>query len=128
LNPDGSWDSSFAPGLNLGSVLAVVAQPDGKVVLLGTGSSTNFSSDLRRLNADGTADTTFAANVTSGGSVPVIALQSDGKILIAGTFGTLNGLPGRGIARLTANGSLDESFNPGQGVQGDGPPGQSGVV
>ena len=128
LNPDGSWDSSFAPRLNMGNVFAVVAQPDGKVVLSGYGSQTNFSSDLRRLNADGTADTGFAGNVASAGGSIAIALQSDRKIVIGGTFTTVNGVPRSGIARLNANGSLDDSFNPGQGVRGDGPPGQSGAV
>ena len=38
--------------------------------------------------------------------------QPDGRILIAGSFTTYNGIPRSGIARLEPDGSLDTSFTP----------------
>lgn len=40
------------------------------------------------------------------------------KILIAGQFSSYNGTQREGIARLNADGSLDETFNPGIGANG----------
>ena len=34
------------------------------------------------------------------------------KILVGGSFTTLDGLPWRNLGRLNADGSLDTSFNP----------------
>lgn len=64
-------------------------------------------------------DTTFNTNITplsQGGRVTSIALQEDGKVLIGGSFNTIDGFSRIGIARLNSNGSLDLSFNPGMGV------------
>jgi uncharacterized delta-60 repeat protein len=47
----------------------------------------------------------------------VIGPQSDGKILVAGTFTvTINNGPVYGLARLNADGSLDQAFRPGTGL------------
>jgi len=45
-----------------------------------------------------------------------VVAQADGKILIAGAFSAVGGVPRNGIARLNADGSLDTSFNPGMGA------------
>jgi uncharacterized delta-60 repeat protein len=42
----------------------------------------------------------------------------DGKILIGGAFTNYNGTPRNGIARLNADGSLDNGFNPASGADG----------
>ena len=39
-----------------------------------------------------------------------IALQSDGKLLVAGSFNTINGTSRQRIARLNADGGLDDSL------------------
>jgi uncharacterized delta-60 repeat protein len=49
-------------------------------------------------------------------SVSKTVIQSDGKILIVGTFTTYNGINRNGIARLNSDGSLDTSFNPRTGT------------
>ncbi|PTN33773.1 delta-60 repeat domain-containing protein [Desulfonatronum sp. SC1] len=51
----------------------------------------------------------FNVEVDGGGLNP-IALQPDGKILIGGWFTTVNGVARTGIARLNANGALDNGF------------------
>jgi len=47
--------------------------------------------------------------------VQTIVLQEDGKILVAGKFGTLGGAERMRIGRLHNDGSLDESFDPDAG-------------
>ncbi|MFN8273326.1 MAG: T9SS type A sorting domain-containing protein [Flavobacteriaceae bacterium] len=59
-------------------------------------------------------DTSFEIGTGLGlvGAVRVTKIQPDGKILIGGNFTQFNGLLKRGIVRLNADGSLDETFNP----------------
>lgn len=51
---------------------------------------------------------TDAAN----GPIRAMVRQPDGRLLIAGSFTSYNGIPRAGIARLEADGSLDETFTP----------------
>jgi molecular chaperone DnaK len=66
---------------------------------------------LARLNANGSLDTTFDANVESFTGVYALAVQPDGKILIGGDFTTVGGTTRSGLARLHANGDLDTTFD-----------------
>ena len=98
-----------------GNVYALAPQPDGKVLLGGgfTVVNSQSRSNLARLNADGTLDTTFKPPV--GGYYSVInslVVQPDGRILVAGSFSSLCGQPRTNIARLNPDGTLDASFNP----------------
>ena len=54
-------------------------------------------------------DSNFTPNVN--GEIKAIAIQSDGKILIAGSFTQVNGVTRNRIARLNVNGTLD-AFDP----------------
>lgn len=56
-------------------------------------------------------DSQFNPNV-GGGSVDTIAVQSDGKILIGGSFTSVGGTARNRIARVNSDGSLDTTFNP----------------
>ncbi len=58
-------------------------------------------------------DESFNATVghTASHGVGSIALQPDGKILIGGTFTTVNGITRRGLARLNPDGSIDPGFD-----------------
>ncbi len=102
LNPDGSGDSSFDPATG---GFALVLQPDGKVLVGGA-----------RLHADGSLDTTFTLPLITGydsiSQSAAMALQPDGRILIYGGFRAVGTTLRSGIARLNADGSLDESFLP----------------
>ncbi|HWD91779.1 MAG TPA: immunoglobulin domain-containing protein [Verrucomicrobiae bacterium] len=120
INSDGSIDPSFQTSV-YGSVTALAAQSNGQVLVGGGFISIGgiSCSNLVRLNADGTLDTTFKAGIFDpDGSdddkpaVASIAIQSDGKILVAGTFKLVNGIACTNLARLNPDGSLDESFNP----------------
>jgi uncharacterized delta-60 repeat protein len=61
----------------------------------------------------GALDTGFNA---AAQSIWSLLLQTDGRIFIAGGFAFVNGTNRGGIARLNANGTLDNSFNPGTGA------------
>lgn len=115
LQPDGNLDSSFNPGAGANSnVYAVISQPDGKVVVGGAFSTVNNTNRLRiaRLNGDGKLDLTFDPGTGANGIVRAIAVQTNGQVIIAGEFTTVNGAPHSRIARLNANGSVDAAFNP----------------
>src|SRR5205814_7166351 len=60
--------------------------------------------------------------VTTGGTVSAVAVQSDGKIVLGGSFSIYNGVARNRIARINSDGRLDSSFNPGAGANG-GPQG-----
>src|SRR5512136_1876365 len=47
------------------------------------------------------------------GSVSALAIQYDGKILVGGAFTNLAGAERKYLGRLKADGSLDETLNPG---------------
>ena len=47
-----------------------------------------------------------------------IALDGDGRLLVIGTFSTVESEPRHGIARLDSEGTLDRSFDPGAGIAG----------
>lgn len=53
------------------------------------------------------------------GAVFAIAEQGDGRILIGGGFTHVNGVPRSCIARLNADGTLDPTFFPGTGFNGN---------
>lgn len=116
LAPNGAPDPNFGTRCRIegGSYYAqaVAVQDDGKVLVGGFFTSVNGVPDnaIARFNQDGTLDPTF--DIGSGPTAEVwgIAVQSDGKILIGGGFGSVNGAPSWRIGRLLANGSLDKGF------------------
>lgn len=110
--PDFALDPAFASAV--GDVRDVAFQPDGKL-LVGGGTG------VKRLYPDGTLDPTFAVSFGSfggAGAVEAISLQSDGKVLVRGTFDSVNGVARRTVVRLNADGSVDAAFDAGIG-QGD---------
>jgi len=129
-NPDGTLDSSFGNGGlvstefdgMLDAASAVLIQSDGRIVAIGSASSsaTFYDFALVRYLSNGSIDTTFgvAGRVRTdfGGSNLDIAyagaLQPDGKIIAAGTTSNANGSKITfGVARYNSNGTLDSSFD-----------------
>ena len=118
LTSDGKVDAAFkAEADNMVNCLAI--QTDGKILVGGMftslyGQSAQSRSYLGRLNADGSLDTTFRPGASS--TVTSLAVQSDGKILVAGSFRRLGGQPCWSIGRLNSDGTLDTAFAaPGEG-------------
>ena len=62
---------------------------------------------------DGTLDLPFNAGNLTNGQVLAAVLQPDGKVLVSGEFSKVHGVTRLGIARLNADGTLDQSFDPG---------------
>lgn len=125
INPDGSLDQAFNAGGTgpNGPVNDILVLEDGKILIAGNFTGYNGGQTRRgvaRLNANGTLDNTFTigtgASLNSG--IWSIGLQSDGKIIVAGSFFSFNGVSSSRIARLNPDGSFDESFNIGSGANG----------
>jgi uncharacterized delta-60 repeat protein/RHS repeat-associated protein len=117
FNNDGSVDTGFGTSGNahlsvaFGAMYGMALQSDGKIVAVGSTGSSGSDAEVARFNADGSLDTGFGTSgevvVDFGGNdiAKVVAIQSDGKIVVAGT--TSGGF----VMRLNTNGSLDTSFD-----------------
>ena len=119
LNANGTLDAGFSSGSGANeSVRALAVQGDGKILLGGYFTQINGMKRIRiaRLNANGSVDTTFNPGWGPNGPIYALAVQPDGKVLLGGSFSTVNGLSRHHIARLNADGSLDATFNPGAGA------------
>ena len=114
LNTNGSIDTTFNPGNFNSNLYDVAVQPDGKIIVAGFFSSIGgvARKGIARLNPNGSLDESF--NPGNGANSPIytIYLQSNGAILIGGAFFIFNGVDRTGLARLNADGSLDNSFVP----------------
>jgi len=118
LNNDGSLDPSFSIGTGLSALAyTVVIQSDGKILV--GGNFTSYNGTLRnrivRINSDGSNDNTFSPSSGCNNTVYSVAVQTDGKILLGGTFTTVNGVTSNRFGRLNANGSTDTGFSIGTG-------------
>ncbi len=123
LSPDGTRDTTVATGYTTGfsgNVTSLVLQPDGRL-LVGGGFSSYGSTviySVARLTTTGALDSTFAIGSTffygeGFASIVSLALQSDGKVIVAGDFPTVNDVNGtQQIARFTATGAHDPTFTP----------------
>lgn len=114
LNNDGSLDEEF--NLNTGlndKVITIALQSDGKTLLGGSFTSFEGVSQNRiiRVHDDGSKDTSFNIGTGFNNDVFEIAVQSDGKILVGGSFTQFNGLNANAIIRLNSNGTVDQTFN-----------------
>ena len=127
----GTLDSTFGTGgrvttffggdgLNGDEAHSVVVQKDGKLVVGGSTTNNDDTTDfaLARYNSNGTLDSTFG----TGGKVKTtfadfdyvgaLALQSDGKIVATGMT-VINFSPSFAVARYNSNGTLDTTFGTG---------------
>lgn len=98
-----------------GSVLAMVQQYDGGVILGGDFSLLNGVARARmaRLHADLRPDLTFTVGTGPNAAVQSLLRAPDGAIFVLGGFSAFNGVARpAGIARITPRGALDLSYNP----------------
>lgn len=120
LNDNGfDGDARVSTNFGDGTMLNLVAvQNDGKILRAGPHYSTgNGDWMVIRYTATGGIDTGFGVNgiqtIDFFGSLDqpgAIALQSDGKILLAGTASSPGAGGGFALARLTTTGQLDGTF------------------
>jgi len=108
LNADDSLDAGFDVSLTntvgVGMVFSLYGQPNGKVVIGGLFTKINgqLRNYLGRVDADGNVDPTFNASGTAINTyfVSSLAAQSDGRILVGGTFTGVDNIERAGLARL----------------------------
>lgn len=122
-NTDGTFDTgsgvAIVPGVN---AQAIAIQPDGKILVAGWDVDTDLLATviiIVRFNPDGSRDSSFGnvgivSTPIGSGGIPLgndMALQSDGKIVIAGSYTA----PGNDrdilVMRYNTNGTLDTSFS-----------------
>lgn len=118
LGTIGTVDPTFNPsdyryGIN-NQAWRMVRQSDGKIIIIGqsfTRAGTQTVGRIARLNADGTWDTQFNSNVSTGADSQIlaVAVQPDGKIIVGGQFSSFNGVSRSRLARLNSDGTLDIS-------------------
>src|SRR6266571_8097093 len=118
-----SLDTSFDVGpASISSISAIGIQSNGRILIGGSFTSVNgyVRNGIARLNADGSLDTNFSpsSGVAGGFSVAVgsLAVQTNGQVIIGGTFSSVNGVGRSGIALLNSDGSFDTNFNSGTGI------------
>ncbi|HYR26817.1 MAG TPA: delta-60 repeat domain-containing protein [Thermoanaerobaculia bacterium] len=102
----------------------LVIQPDGKIVVAGSGGLSSFFSGIAldfqvaRYNPDGSLDATFGSggivttNIGGNNSAEGVALQADGKIVIAGATNIM-GQDELALVRFNSDGSIDTTFGAG---------------
>ena len=127
MNADGSLDNAFTPRISESGVInSVSVQASGKVVIVGRFNSVEgiFRPGIARLNSDGSLDVRFdpgtglyGQNFFWSGNDRGLALESqpDGKVIFGGGFSKFNGVARNNIVRLNSDGSLDATFDLGQG-------------
>ncbi len=121
LNPDGTLDTSFDPGMGAtNTVTALAIQLDGRVLV--GGSFTNFNgyalNHIARLNSNGEVDTSFHVGAGADDTVDAIVVQPDTRILVAGLFTHANGVSRNRLTRLLPDGTVDPAINFGLGANG----------
>jgi uncharacterized delta-60 repeat protein len=99
-------------------------QPDGRIVVVGRFDDLNYNVDfiVARYNSNGTLDTTFGSNGkvltdfsgsnTSNEIASAVAIQTDGKIVVAGSS-DVNDPGGFALVRYNSDGTLDPTFGSG---------------
>ena len=128
--PEGELDATFGEHgramLGLGDISlsgAGTQQPaDGKLLFAGAKVDSFFGDRIAfavlRLNADGSADTTFGISGTAivdfdgfyYATATKLAVQPDGKILVVGSVDTGSTNSDFALARLNADGTIDSTF------------------
>ncbi|HEY0770412.1 MAG TPA: fibronectin type III domain-containing protein, partial [Sphingobacteriaceae bacterium] len=94
-------------------VRTIIEQGSNKYLIGHFGTEVNGTpaANLARLNADGTLDATFNGNGKPNLYVDAITVDRNGKILIGGAFTSYNGTNAARFTRLSADGTLESTFN-----------------
>ncbi len=126
-NPDGSLDTTFGGGTgkvttdygNDAYGAGLTIQSDGKIVVAGfAGVAGNTDFALARYNPNGSLDTTFSGDgklttdfFGNNDEANALAIQSDGKIVAAGSANNATSSNNFALARYLSDGSLDATFS-----------------
>ncbi|MEZ5306425.1 MAG: FG-GAP-like repeat-containing protein [Pyrinomonadaceae bacterium] len=121
LASNGSLDGTFNPiSYNYRSsdrLNDIIFLADGGFIVAGANPS------VRKYDVNGNIDASLESPTLTGSTFPPnsvmilnIEMQSDGKLVIAGSFETVNGVARPNFARLNPIGSVDIGFNPATSV------------
>jgi uncharacterized delta-60 repeat protein len=120
--PDGKTVLSFNPAQGPSDWLTCVALcPDGKLIITGNfiGYNDVRCGRVARLDSNGALDLDFKIPIGAETWVQCAAVQPDGKVIVGGSFKTMNGVGCNCIARLNPDGGLDPLFLHGTGANGN---------
>ncbi len=122
--PNGTVDQAFNQPATAANnhVWALAGQPDGKILVAGqfTGFAGSDRAQVVRLFPDGSIDPSFDPGLGADmAGIYDVALAPDGRIVVVGTFTTFGGLSRSRVARLNSDGTLDLTFDPGTGANGN---------
>lgn len=99
---DGSVDLAFKAPQPNGEINCIQPLPNGQVMV--GGAFTRIGNLPRRfvalLNEDGAVDTSFDLGTGAGDHVWTLAVSGDGALYVGGAFGSFNGHPAQGLAKL----------------------------
>lgn len=122
LTSSGRLVARFAPRAIVSptAINSLAIQPNGRIIVGGDFDSHGgiLREGITRLLRNGQRDPSFNPGRGTNGDVGKVVLQPNGRILIAGLFNEVNGVPRLYIARLMQNGRLDRSFDPGSSFNG----------
>lgn len=115
ITSSGALDTSFNPGFGAnGTVRSIVALPNGQYLIAGDFTTFNLtnSSHIARINADGSLDAAFSANLPTiaGQSIYSLAVNGAGRIYVGGAFSSVGGLTLANLACLNSDGTLNVNF------------------
>lgn len=113
INSDGSLDAGFVTGSGFNNnVNELTVQPDGKILF--TGNFTQYkgaaANRIIRLDTTGNKDISFNPGAGPNLSCNAVFLNPDGRVYVGGTFSLVDNFARLCLARLNANGSVDQSF------------------
>lgn len=122
LTTTGALDGTFDPGsAPRHTTYSISVQPDGNIVLGNLAIEAVYPGNymIERLNTAGQQDSNFAASAGAAvGNILASAVTPDGKLIIGGDFDAIDGINRKSVARFNTDGSLDLSFDPGNGPNG----------
>ncbi len=113
---DPVWESAAVQ--KIGNVSAAAVDPSGRLYVAGLVSTDDAfrTQDLVRLTSTGDRDPTFpTARLLSAWGLAASTLLPlpNGQLLVGGSFDEIAGAPRNKLARLNADGQVDQSFDPG---------------
>ncbi len=127
VNSDGTYDTGYVTDGCVGISHRILALEDGgNDIYLGTSATMcrqgTAVGRTARFNPNSTIDTSFDTSLGFDNTVFGMRFHpaGDGSLLMVGTFTTYKSSPHVGVARVSANGTADATFNAGTGATGGG--------
>ena len=122
INSSGSIDTTFpytssTSAAGFSNTVRSIFISGSNIYFAGSYISYRPINNIVRINTDGTLDTSFLIGSGLSSQANAVKLQSDGKIIVAGSISSYNGINTgvTSIIRINTDGTRDTSFNTGTG-------------